>query len=230
MLVFKQMLTCVFAAAIGFAMTWGEAASAAITLELTTNGGFETGDFTGWTQFEVTPGDQMVISSNPSSGTFAGQIANGAPTSNSLFKQANLGVGVVTTGQMVDISFDARGTYAVPGGVAFAEFFSELAGGGVSSSEILGGGPLAINSDPNVWTTFNFTAITGPDVSGGVTLQLGATTGPAGGTTMVYDNVSVSVQSTAIPEPGSVALLCLCGMGILWRRHRHQRAAKACHD
>lgn len=203
-----------FVAAAAIATAVSTTASAQI--ELTTNGDFETGDLTGWTQFEVTPGDQTVTSTNPSSGTFAGSIANGAVTSNSLFKQANIGIGLVNPGDEITIKFDARGEYAVPGGVAFAEFFSELSGGGVSAGGILGGAPLAINGDPAVWTSFMFTQIAGPDVSGGVTLQLGATTGPAGGTNMFYDNVSVSI----IPEPASIALLGLGGVAMLARRRR----------
>ena len=132
-------------------------------------------------------------------------------------KQANLAAGMLTPGQTVTVSFDARGSYAVPGGVAFAELFSELSGGGVSKSEILGGAPLAINADPDVWTTFNFVTTLGADVSGGVTLQLGATNGPGNPTNMWYDNVSVSVDSL-IPEPSTLALLGLAGLALAARR------------
>lgn len=208
----KRIATLTALAAIA-ALTAGTASA---QIELTTNGDFETGDFTGWTQFPTGVGQQTVDAVNPSAGSFSGSINNDATFSNSLFKQANIGIGIVNPGDEISISFDARGSYAVPGGVAFAEFFSELAGGGTSAGGILGGAPLAINADPDVWTTFNFTAIAGPDVSGGVTLQLGATNGPGQPTQMWYDNVSVSV----VPEPSSLALLGLGGLAAFRRRRR----------
>ena len=83
------------------------------------------------------------------------------------------------------------------GGVAIAEFLSDLSGGGTSMSQILGGGPLALDPDPdpNTWKSFSFTTTTGPDVSGGVTLQLAAITGGASGSVsnMCFDNASVTV-------------------------------------
>ncbi len=190
-------------------------ASVATATELAINGGFETGDFSGYVQFPTGPGQQTITSTNPSSGNFAASIVNDVAFSNSLFKAANLGIGTVTPGQTLFVSFDARGSLPI-GGVAFAEFFSELAGGGVSKAEILGGAPLAFNSDPEVWTTFNFTVITGADVSGGVTLQLGATNGPFAGTTAFYDNISVST-GTVVPEPSALGI---AGLGLLALRRR----------
>ena len=197
-------------AAMGITLSAG-VAQAAIT-ELAVNGGFESGDFTGWAQFPTGPGQQTVTSVNCSVGTFCGSISNDVNLSNSLFKQANVGVGLVQPGQEVTISFDARGSYAVPGGVAFAEFFSELSGGGTSSNVILGGAPLALDANPDVWKSFSFTAITGPDVSGGVTLQLGATNGPGNPTTMFYDNISITADVNAVPVPAAVWLF---GSGLL---------------
>jgi len=189
-------------------------------IELTTNGGFETGDFTGWTQFPTGPDQQSITSTNPFAGNFAAEIDNQAVASNSLIKQANIGIGIVSPGQEIKISFAARGSLGV-GAVAFAEFFSELDGGGVSKAEILGGAPLALDADPNVWKTFDFTTTAGPNVSGGVTLQLGATTAAITGSAahMFYDNVSVSV----IPEPASATLLGLAGLGLLGALRRRNR-------
>jgi hypothetical protein len=188
---------------------------AAQAVNVAVNGGFETGDFTGWTQFATGP-NQTVNANNPpsdpsSSGDFHAQINNTVLASNSLFKQANVGIGQAAPGQAWTVTFDARGSVGV-GGVAFAEFFNELSGGGTSPCTgcgILGGAPLqaqGLNPDPLVWTTFTFSGVNGADVSGGVTLQLGATTGGAPGSfaNMFYDNIVIDV--TPIPVPAAVWL------------------------
>ena len=147
-------------------------------------------------------GPVSIVTTNPSSGTYAARLTQ-TTANNSLIKNANIGIGVVTPGMEITISFDARGSTA-NGGVIFAEFFSEIAGGGVSAAEILGGGPLALNAGSDVWTTYTFTAMAGPDVSGGVTLQLGAVCGAAGGCNadVYFDNISI----TAVPVPAAVWL------------------------
>jgi hypothetical protein len=191
----------------------------ALPIEMTTNGDFETGDLTGWTLFPSASGSQDVTTVNPKSGTYAGEIINLTSGSASLWKQANLYAGFLTPFQEVTVSFDARGSGS-PGGIGFAELFSELDGGGVSKAEILGGTPLNINVDPDVWTSFSFTTTLGSIVDGGVTLQLTSTTPADGGATMTmwYDNVSV--MGDVVPEPASLAMIGLGGFLILLRRLR----------
>ncbi len=171
--------------------------------ELTVNGDFETGDLSGWTLFcTENNGTCSASSAQSNGGTYSGNLVasvpgGGGPTSFPLMKQANIGIGTVAPNSPVTIRFDLFGSLAGPGGVVFAEFFSELDGGGTSKSEILGGSPLFPNA-PNDWTagwvSYEFNTTTGPDVSGGVTLQLKADCGANPGCTVdtYWDNVSVT--------------------------------------
>ena len=86
-----------------------------------------------------------------------------------------------------------RGSLSGDGGVVFAEFFSELTGGGTSKAEIFTGGPLTLNT---AWTPYSFTTTLGLDVSGGVTLQLKTSCGPVEGCGVdaFFDNVSIVLQ------------------------------------
>jgi len=167
--------------------------------ELAINGDFETGDATGWVTEFVAPnnGTFTVTSAQANGGTYSGNLvasvpAGGGLPSFPLVKQANLGIGTVQPNSTVEISFDLFGSLSGAGGVFFAEFFSELSGGGTSKSEILGGGPLF---PTGTWTTHSFTTTTRPDVSGGVPLQLKADCGANPGCTVdaFIDNVSITI-------------------------------------
>lgn len=186
-------------------------ATGAAQIELTTNGGFEAGDTSGWVSFP-TANSTFNITGDASEGMFAAELFNNDFASAAVIKQANLGVGQVNAGDEITITFDAKGSFA-DGGVSFAEFFSEIDGGGTSSSEILSGAPLALT---DTYQSFSFTTFAGSDVSGGVSLQFTATTGANQGSTAVLfiDNVSVSV----VPAPATAGLLGLGGLVAVRRR------------
>lgn len=163
-------------------------------VELAINGGFESGDDTGWTLFENN-GSFSVTNVDNNGGTFSGSLVSDVDggtggASFPVLKQANIGIGTVLPNSTVVISFDLRGSLSGAGGVFFAEFFSELETEGVSKTEILGGGPLF---PTDTWTTYTYTVTTGADVSGGVTLQLKTDCGPIAGCGVeaFLDNVSV---------------------------------------
>ena len=172
--------------------------------ELTVNGDFETGDISGWTDFSApNQGTFAATMAQASGGLYSGNLVASVPpqggfASFPLVRQANIGIGTVAPNRPITISFDLFGSVAGVGGVVLAKFLSELSGGGASSSEILGGGPL-LPVAPNDWTagwvTYTFDATTGPDVSGGVTLQIMADCGAIPGCVVdiFIDNVSVKV-------------------------------------
>lgn len=208
--IMKKQLS--LALALLFALTSFAAADDVISV----NGDFETGDTSGW-QYFATSDSSFSATGDAATGSFAGSLTNNQAPSAAIIKQANIGVGVVNPGDEINITFDAKGTFGV-GGVSFAEFFSELSGGGVSSSEILGGAPLSLTDS---FQSFSFSTIAGSDVSGGVTLQLTATTGAASGSTadVTFDNVVVSVVN-AIPEPSSLCFLGFAGLALIGNRRR----------
>ena len=216
---FKQIYASVVLASAMLLMT---GAAIAAPIEIAVNGGFETGDFTSWALFpgSLGPAGQEVSAVNPSAGTWSGHLTEPAPAAN-IIKQANLRPGEFSVGQTIDISFDYRGT-ASAGGVLFAELFSEISGGGVSKSEILGGSPLFPNADPDIWTSVMFSGTTGTDTSGGITLQFNAACGADGGCVSDYfiDNVSIMADVAVIPVPAAVWLFG-SALGLLgWMRRR----------
>ena len=194
---------------IGIAMLCVASANA----DLTTNGDFELGSTAGWSLFP-TPNTTFGVTTDSSEGVFGGIIINTSPTSATVVKQANIGIGTVEAGDELKVSFDAKGIFTA-GGVAAFEFFSEIDGGGVSKAETLLAPPTFLST---TYESFSFNVIAGPDVSGGVTFQVAAITGGAPGSTatVFIDNVNVSV----VPEPTTAGVIGLALVGMVARRRR----------
>jgi hypothetical protein len=197
-------------------------AAQAAVVELAVNGGFETGDFSGWTEYpSPLVGPASVQSTTVSSGSFAAYLPCSINAGcDQVIKNANIGVGVVNPFDTVTVSFDLNNT-AAAGGVAFVELFSELGGGGTSKSELL----LVNATGTNGWETFTFTTTLGDDVSGGISLQLKAACGPVPGCTSeaYFDNVSVTVE-TAVPVPAAVWLFGSGLLGLIGIARRNKSA------
>ena len=210
----KKLTTSIVASG---ALLLAAASSQAAITELINNGGFETGDLSGWDS-------SISVSINtstdgPSSGAYSAFFQNGSPAANDL-KQTNLGAGFLTPGQEVRVSFDYRGTSSA-GGVLNAAIFSMIDGGGVSSTlNLNGGAPLFPNGDPSVWNNYSATVNLGSDVSGGIDFLISAPCGAAAGCVSDYyvDNISVEFgEASAVPVPAAAwlfgsALLGLVGM------------------
>ncbi len=175
------------------AATFCTASACSAQLELANNGGFEAGDTSGWEYFATPNSGFFADGANALTGSFGGQLFNLTDGTAAIIKQANLGVGVVQPGDVVTITFSAKAVNEI-GGVNFAEFFSEIDGGGTSSSQILGGAPLFAGTD---WTPYSFTVTAGSNVSAGITLQFTATTGANIGSTsqLFLDNVSITIDA-----------------------------------
>jgi hypothetical protein len=198
-------------AAMGIMLSAGSAQAVNIAV----NGDLETGDLTGWTTFD-NAGTITVTNAQANGGTYslnlvASVAAPGDPASFPVAKNANIGIGIVQPNSSATISFDLYGSLSGAGGVIFSEFFSELSGGGTSSSVILGGGPIF---PTDTWTHYEYTTPTGFDVSGGVTLQLKADCGANPGCTVdaYFDNITVDVATPAVPIPAAAWLF---GSGLL---------------
>ena len=194
----------------------------AAPVEIAVNGGFETGDFTGWELFPGTGGaaQQQIVTTNPSSGTYAARLTENNPAAN-IIKQANLFPGQWTEGQAIQISLDYRGTTAA-GGLMFVELFNELDGGGVGPGSGIIGGPLFGGPTADDWQTFTTTAFAGPITDGGITLQLAVICGADPNCVADFYIDNVSIVADVVPIPAAVWLFgsALLGMGGLSRKLR----------
>ncbi len=205
----SKSLTAVAVAAL--AMCGG----AAHAVELVSNGNFSNG-LTGWFQDAGGAAGSMISVEDG-----AAKLVAGTGPSDVIIKASNLGIGIVTPGATVTVSFDAKGSWT-NGGVNFAELFSEVAPSGTSKAQLLGNAPLFAQGKGDLadWTSFSYTTTLGPVVTGGISLLLKSSCGAVAGCTAVsyFDNVSI----TAVPEPGTYALMLagLAGVGFLARRRR----------
>lgn len=202
--------------AVSGALLLAAGSSQAAITNLISNSGFETGDFSSWAQ---EGGAIQSITSGIGGGaygSFSAELSNTSPAGN-IIKQ-DIGAGLLTAGQSVEVSLDYRGV-AEAGGVLFVELFSLDANNAVTKTEIVGGGPLFPAANSDSWSSFSFTTTIGPDVEGGLTLVLNAPCGAAAGciSNYILDNVSVAADVAAVPVPAAAwlfgsALLGLAGI------------------
>jgi hypothetical protein len=166
--------------------------------QLTNNGDFEVGDLSGWDASE-NGGSITADNTQDSGSTWVGHIVAG-PSNNPALSQAGLGVGTVMPGDTIDISFDMCGSLA-SGGIVFPALLSEFGSGTGADRQDLD----TIVTPPSVWTRYNYSAVAGNNVTGGVSLQLDVVCGgdAACSADVYFDNVSVTIGGGAAPGAAS---------------------------
>ena len=171
-------------------------ALSAYAQNLVINPGFETGDFTGYTQSGNT-GFTSVSTAMPHSGSYS---LDAGPTSSDGFLSQDI---ATVIGQSYTVSFFLANTDSTGGPDDFSASF-----GGVTGYSITDSGPFD-------YTQISFDALATSATS---TLQFGFMNGPA---YWFLDDISVTA---AVPEPNTLALLSVIGAGALclcvWRKRK----------
>ncbi len=181
--------------------------------DLVVNGGFETGDFTGWTVTAGASGSYIVVSSfgtahtgapfGPHSGQYEASFGGIGPGDDSISQTLS-----TTPGQSYVLEY----WLANISGPGPTEHFQASWGGQVISASIIS------NAEAFPYTEYSFTVVASASMT---QIQF---SGHQDDTRFTLDDVSVTPM-TATPEPSSFVLMLLGAVGLLvghggWRR-RH---------
>ncbi|HEY4619113.1 MAG TPA: carbohydrate binding domain-containing protein, partial [Flavobacterium sp.] len=154
------------------------------------NGGFETGDFSGWAVYK-NGGAIDAITTEPSSGTYSAKLFASAATGlNPTLKQERKAAGTLAVGDKVKITFDYKGALTGESGMYSIQSFVEAAEG---VNQVVN---ITVNPTAS-WQTYTTTyTVAAGDISGGITLEFVAVCGgvPGCSSTLYIDNVSIIIN------------------------------------
>ena len=174
------------------------------------NGGFES-NAVGLGEWQYVSG-AVRDTTNPHSGLFAANLNNSSQTTNTNVQQQTP-IGSIVAGESYTLRFFAQADFANSGiGQAQVAFLN-------SSGNILQGSPQFITIAPSAGYVQYSQSFLAPTNASSLFVGFNAVTGAVGGASshVFIDDVSF----TAVPEPSSVSLLCICGLGFtMVRRFR----------
>ncbi|MDG1373809.1 MAG: hypothetical protein P8P38_00545 [Flavobacteriaceae bacterium] len=162
--------------------------------DISSNGGFETGDLEGWTLYD-NGGSATLDNTEAQTGDWCVKLFASAPSGlNPTLKQERKAAGSIVVGDKVQVTFSYKGSLTGESGTVSIQSFVE-ATNGASQIETFDVTPT------NTWQTFTTTytvtgALQGGDVSGGITMEFVAICGGVAGcsSTLYLDDISLIIN------------------------------------
>lgn len=176
-------------------------ASIGARAELVTNGGFETGTFSGWTLFGNTSTYVGVDNQSPQSGTYGAYFGSPTASTGGIFESL-----ATVAGQSYTVSFWLKNENDVTGAATPNSFGFNWNGGAAEMS--------LTNVAATAYHQYTLTLLA---TSATTDLRFTFGNDPA---FWDLDNVSVNLAARVVPEPGTLALL---GIGALVAGVRRRR-------